>query len=80
MEGQRNVLEDVGAHGIVIVLHVQEERLLVINMEVVLDFVVQLCFGKLRNFCVGRAGTCVVALRLLYGVLQHAVVHVLGIG
>lgn len=52
VESQRYVLEDVLTEGLIVVLHVQEERLLIVHVEIVLDLVIQLRLSKFRNIYV----------------------------
>jgi hypothetical protein len=42
VEGDRQVVKNLLLESLIVVLHVQEERLLVIQMEIVLNLVVQL--------------------------------------
>mmetsp|Transcript_29452 Transcript_29452/g.44617 ORF Transcript_29452/g.44617 Transcript_29452/m.44617 type:complete len:287 (-) Transcript_29452:3801-4661(-) len=72
MEGDRQVVEHVLVDGFVVVLHVQEQSLLVVHVEVVFDLVVELRLQQLRRDLLGlvthlcRHGLLRSGLRLLF--------------
>ena len=71
VEGQRDVLEDVLAEGFIVVLHVQEERLLVVHVEVVLDLIIQLSLSEFRNVdVIRRRPSIIISLILLISILS----------
>ena len=71
VEGQRDVLEDVLAEGFIVVLHVQEERLLVVHVEVVLDLIIQFSLSEFRNVdVIRRRPSIIISLILLISILS----------
>jgi len=66
VERQRNIPKHVHIHCLVVILHVKEEGLLVVHMEVVLDLVIQLRLRELERISICMCGPCSILILWLW--------------